>query len=391
MFYQILTGLCTLATLLSILAVWRVTRRRFDLRLTTHNSRPAQSVPVSILKPLRGTDDAIEANLETFFNLDYPDYEIVFGVEGDGDPATDVVRRLRDRHPAIKTRLVVHNGCRGLNPKVSNLLNMIDAGTHDVVLISDSNVAVEPGYLTEMTTSLQTGNTGLVTNLVAGTGEHSIGAAMENLQLNGPVAGVVALSQFYGGRTLVVGKSMMFRRSVLDRLGGLNAVANLLAEDYIIGRMFRMAGYGVRLCRTPVKNVCRHTTPREFVRRNLRWSLLRARLKPFVYPFELIGNPVAVALVAPLFGIPMFRPMVWAVAMILARDTFQTLLLRGPRNLAFALPLGLAKDVIMLGVWAAAPFLRHVAWRGRRLRISAGTLLYASEPMDEAGLIRVET
>ncbi|MBI5526592.1 MAG: glycosyltransferase [Deltaproteobacteria bacterium] len=390
MFYQELIGLCTLATVFSIGAVWRVTRRRKPLVPETQDGRVRQHVPVSILKPLRGADDALDQNLDSFFNLDYQDHEIVFGVEGDRDPAIEVVRRLRRKYPSIKTRLVVHNGGRGLNPKVSNLLNMIDAGTHDVVLISDSNVSVGPGYLKEMTTLLQSGNTGLVTNLVAGTDEHSIGAAMENLQLNGPVAAVVALSEMFGGRTLVVGKSMMFRRSVLERLGGLNAVANLLAEDYIIGKMFRMAGYDVRLCRTPVRNVCRRTTVREFVRRNLRWSLLRSRLKPFVYPLELIGNPVAVALVAPVFEVPSFWPMVWALSMILARDSFQTLMLRGRGNLAFILPLGLAKDLIMLFVWAAAPFCRHVAWRGHRLRISAGTLLYAGEPMDEAGMIRVE-
>jgi ceramide glucosyltransferase len=375
MIFVILLTVCTAFTLLSIVSVLWITRKS---RRRTASARP---VPVSVLKPLCGADDSLHENLETFFRQDYPDYELIFGVQGVDDPAIAVVRKLKAEYPQVRCRLVIHNGGRGINPKVSNLRAMLEAGSHDVVVISDSNVRVEPGYLTEMAARLSEDNVGLVTSLVAGVGERSLGATMENLHLNGPIAGCVAASQVVGDNTLVVGKSVMFRRSVFERLGGFASVANILAEDYVMGRMFRSAGYRVRLCQTPVKNVCQKTGVKSFMRRYVRWGLMRSRMKALLYPVEPLSNPMAIVLMAPLFGMANNLVILWAVVMTLLRDGIQTARLRGTGRLAYALPLGMLKDLLMLAAWAMAPFVRHISWRGNRVRVSAGTRLYTSAPM----------
>lgn len=385
MFYSALIAFTTAAVALSIASVLRVTSRRRLL------PPPGDATPVSVLKPLCGADDALEANLETFFSQDWPHLELVFGVEGEDDPAVAVVRRLRELYPKVACRLVIHDGRRALNPKVSNLRAMLEAGSNDVVLISDSNVAAPPAYVQEMLGHLLApGRVGMVTSLFAGVGERSLGATLENLHLNGPIAGSVAASQELSGRTVTVGKSMMFRRSTLESLGGLESVATLLAEDYVLGRMFRAAGYEVRIAGTVIDNVCAKTTVRRFLDRQLRWGLLRSRLKPLAYPFEPLLSPLAVAAAAPLFGVAIAAPLAWAIGLCAARDAVQWVRLRGTRGLLAALPLGPAKEAMALGVWAVAPFHRHVSWRGRRFRVSAGTRLYAETPVQPPTELRCE-
>lgn len=375
--YPLLISLATVWTVLGTLAVWLIRRRALRRRVTP----PPPLPPVSVLKPLCGVDDALEDNLRTFFRQDHPDHELVFGVQGQDDPALPLIRRLRHEHPAVAARIVVHDGGRGINPKVSNLRAMLDATTHDVVVISDSNVAVEPDYLRHMAEDLARPGVGLVTSMFAGTGERTLGATLENLHLNGAVAAGSALPTELFDHPVVVGKSMMFRRSVLERLGGFASVANVLAEDYVIGRMFHAAGYRIRLCEQPIRNVNRCTTVRSFLRRHQRWGMIRLRMQPVAYLLEPLTQPLLLALAAPLFGVAGAWPLAWAFALVLGRDAAQWIALRGPRGLLRALPLFPLRDALVLAAWGTAFFHRHVVWRGRRVRVSAGTRLYAeTEP-----------
>ncbi len=237
--YLALVFLSTMFVVFGALAAWRShTRPRTPV---------ASFPPVSVLKPLCGVDTALRDNLQTFFEQDYPVFELVFGVQGEDDPAAIVVRELRAAYPDVICRLVVHDGGRGVNPKVSNLRSMMGAVMHDVVVVSDSNVAVHPAYLREMATELAQKDApgdrvGLVTSLFTGVEEETLGATLENLHLNGTVAGGVAISNELLSKAAVVGKSMMFRRTVFERLGGFSSVAHVLAEDYVMGRMFEAAG-----------------------------------------------------------------------------------------------------------------------------------------------------
>lgn len=362
--YLFVIALSTAWTLLGMAAL-REVRRRPSAR---------SEAPVSVLKPLCGLDASLEANLVTFFEQDHPAYELVFGVEGQDDPAIDVVRRLRARYPQVPVRLVVHEGRPGANPKVRNLLAMLPAAAHDRVLISDSNVAVPPHYLREMVGVLDEPGVGLATSLIAGTGDEGLGACLESLHLNGMVAAGIALPTAMG-KACVIGKSMMFRRSVLDALGGLESLGHVLAEDFVMGKMFEAAGLRVRLCPTPVDNVLAHQPVRRFFERQVRWGMMRVRLSPLTYLLEPIATPLAVAMAAPVFGVSPRAPLAWALSLTLLRDAVQWSLLRGPRGVLRALPLAPLRDLVVLAAWAIAPFRRHVSWRGTRVRVSSGTRL----------------
>ena len=368
---------CTLWTVVGFAAVVRTTRSR--RRLEPAPRTTVQLPPVTILKPLCGADSGLRRNLETFFEQDYPSFELVFGVESEDDPAIDVVRALREEHPDVACKLIVHSTRAGINPKVRNLTGMMPFASHDLVLISDSNVRAPAHYVTEMVYTLLDGDepAGLVTNLFAGTREDNLGSALENVQLNGFCAAGAALPTTLGD-VLVIGKSMMFSRRVLDSLGGLDRVANVLAEDYVMGKMFQHAGYDVRIAPTVLENVTRGMTVKAFVLRHLRWGMLRWRLRPVAFGLEVLTSPLAVLPLAwATFGA---WGLGWAAALLLLRDVGQWVALRGLSGAWVPALLSPIRELALLTVWLRAPFKRHVSWRGNHARLGAGTLLFEKAP-----------
>jgi ceramide glucosyltransferase len=334
---------------------------------------------VTLLKPLAGADPSLEENLESFFVLDHPSYEIVFGVADPADPSIAIVRALERKHPEVSSRLVIEPVQAGINPKVANLRAMIAFASHDLVLISDSSVRVPPSYLAEAVRALEADGArpvGLVTHVFAGVGEKTAGAMLENVQLNGFVASGAALPTLLGDAA-VIGKSMLFRRSVFDRLGGFESVADVLAEDFLIGKMFQHAGYDVRIAPTVIESVNGSVTMKRCIERQLRWSMLRFRLHPLAFLLEPLTSPVAML----PFALAALGPwaLVWAAVLIAVRDGGQWALLRGRRRVLLAIVLGPARDLVMLGTWLATPFVKHVSWRGHRVRLGTGTRAFIAE------------
>jgi ceramide glucosyltransferase len=369
--------LTTAWTLLGAIAVVWVTRRSTagGAAMDLENLRP-----VAILKPLSGADPSLAENLQSFFEQDHPRCEIVFGVEDANDPAIRVVERLMRRYPERPARLVVHSGGRGTNPKVRNLRGMLPHAAHDLVLVSDSNIRVPRHYVTELVREYGAEErVGLVTNLIRGTDADGLGAALESVQLAGFCAAGVAGPSLVG-EALVVGKSMLFSRAALGMLGGLEAVSNVLAEDYVMGKMFQHAGFTVRIAPTVVDNVTTGTTLDSFLARQRRWAMMRWRLRPVAYVLEPLTSPLAVLPAAwAVLGV---SALAWASALLLLRDVGQWLVLGGKRRAWMPLLLSPIREATALFVWARAPFCRHVRWRGNRVRLSAGTVAYVAGPAE---------
>lgn len=353
-------------TVLGTLAIARAVRR----------AAPELSIEVpsvSVLKPLSGADASLADNLLSFFEQDHPSFELVFGVERDDDPALEIVRDLMAAFPSVRSTIVVHRGLSGLNPKVRNLRGMLPFAQHDLVLVSDSNVHAPRGYVREVA-ALKTSDPsiGLVTNLFAGQGRGSLGSELESVQLSGFVAAGSALPTTVGDAA-VIGKSMLMSRADLEAMGGFDRVADVLAEDYVLGKLFERAGKKIVVGRTVLSNVVGPIDLKTVFARHLRWSMMRARLRPGCFALE--------PLTIPLFMFPLALVALgvwawpWLVAMWMIRDVGGWWLLRGRRGLSAPLLLGGMRDVVALAVWATTPFKRHIAWRGHRVRIGAGTTL----------------
>ncbi|MCB9585097.1 MAG: glycosyltransferase [Polyangiaceae bacterium] len=370
---NIILGVCTAWTLAGLTATYRVSRKRVPV--------PQKLPAVSVLKPLCGADAGLEKNLETFFLQDHPDFELVFGVEDTADPALLVVDTLRKRYPQVHVQVVVHGPSvvslaqAGINPKVRNLRGMLPHAVHDLVLVSDSNVAAPPDYLGDLVATHESDpRIGLVTNLFAGVAEDTLGAALENVQLNGFCAGGTALPTLLGDSS-VVGKSMLFRRSLVQELGGLERVKDVLAEDYVLGKTFQHAGYRVAIASTVLHNVTSKMSLKAFHERHLRWGMLRWRLRPVAYAAELFASPLvllplAMATLGPAVG------LAWCVSVALLRDVGGWYLLRGAERLWLPLVLSPLREVCILFTWGRALFKRHLQWRNNRVRLGAGTLLF---------------
>lgn len=361
---SVTTGWITLGTA----AVLHLTRQK----PVRDEDRPL--APVSVLKPLCGADPSLRENLESFFVQDHPTYELLFGVERADDPAIAVVEQLIEEHPLVRARIIVHVPPRGTNPKVRNLRGILEHASYDVVLISDSNVRAPQSYLSDASRELMAHpDNGLVTNLFVGTGGGTLGADLEAVQLTGFCTSGVALPTAIGDAA-VIGKSMMFSRSTFESLGGFARVADVLAEDYVIGKMYQHAGYRVVLAPTVLDNVLGKLTVKQFFDRQLRWSMLRARLRPSTFVLEPLTSPLAMLPFAWMF---MGKwALAWMFALLFVRDVMPWVALKGLRSVHKPLALSIVREVFALAIWASAPFKRHASWRGNKVRVGAGTMLF---------------
>jgi ceramide glucosyltransferase len=259
--------------LLTIESWWTIHRR---------SPRPVLvgSPGITVFKPLKGVDDALEANLRSFFEQDYPRFQLLFGVQDADDPVIGIVEKLLRAYPQVRARLVVDGTETGLNPKINNLCNMYPYARHPHLLISDSNVRVGRDYLRGMMAALQQDGVGLVTSTIRGVGARSIGALMENLHLNTFVAGSVWIAEHLADMPIAIGKSMLFSRGTLERIGGFAAFREFLAEDYLIGEAVADLGLRVTTLTAAVGNVNRNWTLARFCNRHARWARSARRSIP---------------------------------------------------------------------------------------------------------------
>lgn len=346
--------------------------------------------PVSILKPLKGVEEGLEANLESFFVQRYPGrFEIVFAATEDDDPALAVARRLAARHPAIPVRFARSDEGFGLNPKVSNLRGAMRAAEHDLVLQSDANVIAQPDYLARVVEELEGQGGHLLSSLVVGVGERSAGACFENLQLGAMIVPSCCFALHYFGVPCVIGKSMLLRRSDVAKVGGLEAVRDVLAEDYLLGRMFQAAGMKVILSSTVAQNVNQDVSVDRFMSRHARWLKMRSLLHVPAFIADALANPTPWALLA--IGLAAWSATPWiaaaALGVVLGKVGLDALALRLSRGSAMgprAILLGPLKDLLLFSVWPYAAISRSIEWRGTKLRMGWGTKLRK----DEGNLLR---
>ena len=365
---ELVAAFAVTATLFCYAALLWVTRRRRNL--------PDHAPPVTILKPLKGIDEGLEANLRTFFQIDYPVYQLLFGVADANDPAIDVVTRLLAEFPDHDGRLVIGNPVHGLNPKVENLAALDHHRKHDVILVSDSNVRVRPNYLRETACYLAEPGVGLVSNLFVGVEEHQAGAVLENLQLNGFIAGGVAAA-YVTGVTCVVGKSMLMPARALAAAGGFAGVRNLLAEDQALGVRIRKAGYSLRLSHHVIENVNHARGFRWFLNRHSRWYKIRRQMVLPAFLIEPLTNLTTVGLV---WALSAESGIAWGGLLILVglgmlRDAAHCHRLRGSIPKFRHLLLSPLKDLLLLPVYCDAVVNQRVQWRGHRFLIGRATRL----------------
>lgn len=358
-----------------LLAVVQATALRLHLRKRA--SEPRTFPFVSILKPLCGVDDDLWSNLRSFTRLRYPLYEILLGVKDTRDPAYSFALRAARQWPGL-VRVVVQRGAPGFNPKVNQLITLATVAHGELLVISDSNIRVSRDYLRGIAAAFEDPQVGLVTHPVAGVGEKSLGALLDNAILCGSIAPGIVSSKRIARKDLVVGKSMALRRSDLRAMGGFERLKDVLAEDFLSGRIVtRELGKKVALLAQPVFNVCRSQCAMAFFSRYLRWSVMqRKAVGNAAYAAQIFLNPVALAAAAVIASPGRTTALGFGIAALARAALYESSAraLRGRGFSAFCLlvPLG---DLLVGCAWAAGFFRSEINWRGNRLAVRAGTRL----------------
>lgn len=336
---------------------------------------------ITILKPLKGYDDGLKENLESFFNLDYPDYEIIFGASEKDDPAVLIARALAQKYPERKVKFSIGSSASGTNPKVRNLIQMIKHSRGEFFVISDSNTRVERDYLAKSIDYFSDPNVGLVSHFLTGRGEQSPGAILEHLHICGYITAAQAFATIYGGITPIIGKSMMIRRSHLEEIGGVKSLADYLAEDYLLGRKFAKAGRKVVISPWTVTNFNSTTPVKVFISRHYRWLCMRWKINPFSCLLELATIPflwnflwLLSAACSPIY------PLAIYTAHTLVQHSVITFVREGRPLPLKAIPLSPVKDILHLFILIISMLGTRVEWRGNHYKMGWKTKLTPIDP-----------
>jgi ceramide glucosyltransferase len=351
--------------------------RTIRKRRATQPADVPRAPRITIFKPLAGTDEDLLANLESFAQIDYPSFEVLLGVASPSDPAFALASHFVAQHPDLDAHVLVTDPDAAINPKVAQLAGLERVATGDVYVISDSNVRVSPSYLWSLVSELRDERVGLVWSLFAGTGERTLGAALENLQLcASTVPGLVAMNCVIA-RPLAVGKSMAVRRRDLARVGGFLSVGDVLAEDHVLGRRFLDCGFALRTSLEVVENRNVSCSVMRTIERHTRWSKIRRLLFPAGFATEPILNPILASSIALVVAPCEITGTMLCVACVLqtAMALMAVRLLTRTWMSWRYLPLEIVRSYVALLCWLRACGSRRIEWRGHAFLLKRGTAI----------------
>jgi ceramide glucosyltransferase len=258
------------------------------------------SPPVTVLKPLRGDDGYLYENLRSFCVQDYPAYEVTFGVQDSCDPAVVVVERLIREIPDVSMRLVVDERRVGTNPKINNVVNLVGHAKHDTLILSDSDMRVTPSYLRAVVAPLEDSAVGLVTCLYYGVAPRGVVSRLGAMFINEWLFPAALVSTRIGRLRHAFGATIGCRRGTLRAIGGFEAVADHLADDYMLGWLTSRRDLRVALAPYIVENVVAERDLRTLFFHELRWARTLRTLRPVSYACSLFtyGFPLSLLWVA---------------------------------------------------------------------------------------------
>jgi ceramide glucosyltransferase len=257
---------------LCLFSAARFLRRRKAADEGARLTQPA-TPPVSILKPLKGSDPEMVESFRSHCLQDYPQFEIIFGVSDPADPAIEVVEQLKREFPRCAIHLVTCSEKLGANVKVSNLAQMLLQAAHENILVNDSDIRVPPDYLRRVVTPLSDPQIGLITCLYRGIANRTLGAKLESLGISTDfAAGVLSASQLESGIRFGLGSTLAFRKRDLEAIGGFEALVDYLADDYELGRRIAQRGLAVKLSEVVVETLLPKYSLRGFFDHQLRWG-----------------------------------------------------------------------------------------------------------------------
>jgi ceramide glucosyltransferase len=339
---------------------------------------PEFTPPVSLLKPVRGVDFGSYENFASFCRQNYPDYEILFGVNDAADPAVALIRRLIQEFPSRNIRLQIGSEQPGANRKVAKLATLAREARHETLVLSDGDVRVGPNYLREVVAPFASARTGAATCFYRGIAEENLGAELEAIGASSDFFAGVLMAEWMEGITFALGASVATTKRWLAKIGGFEGFADMLADDYELGNRIAKAGGKVVLSRDPVWTMYPAQTARGFWDHQVRWARTVRLCRPASYLGLILthGLPWALlaAFVAParwigaaylLSYLALRLVMAWTVGVWGVGDEIL-------RRKLWLVPL---RDALHFAVWLASFASNRITWGGAEYTMLKGQMV----------------
>lgn len=344
--------------------------------------------PVSVLKPLHGTEEGMESNLESFFEQDYPEFELLFCSRHDTDEGLQSARRVGARYPHVDAKYITCGEPQFHNAKVFSLATMDAAAKHDLFVTSDADVRVGKDYLRRMVQNLRDPKMGLASCVYLGK-THRGSAAGFSSQLDAVGKSVemtsgVLVADMLEGTKFALGASMAVRRKSFQDVGGFADLGQFYADDFVLGNRLAAKGVGVRMATHVIRLMVLDTPFRLSFRNQLRWMQSTRRSRPwghlgsgltFAMPFGLVGLLWGLLSGHALVGV------IWLVAMVANRWLQAGVILRvlGDEEWLRCTLIYPLRDLLGSILWLASYGGERFYYRGKIYRLKEGGRVEAPE------------
>jgi ceramide glucosyltransferase len=328
--------------------------------------------PISILKPICGVDSKTYRNLASFCQQDYPEYQIIFGVQNGHDPSLVVVEQIIADFPQLDIQFVIGDRSLGTNRKVSNLSNAVVKAKHEILVLADSDVRVRSNYLKQVVQPLSQPQVGVVTCLYRSQSPNWF-TKLENLNIPVEFHPGVLVSNQLEGIQFAMGQTIVIRRAVLDQIGGFAAIADFLADDFQLGYLPVQAGYQVVLSQHIVEHIVAASSLAESLHRQMRWMLVIRVSRPWGYVgliftygtvtsllfmLATAGSALGWTVLGLVWTLRLF--MGWFIGVKHLKDPIA-------KQLFWLLPL---RDLISFGLWCYGFVGNTIEWRGHQFKLT---------------------
>jgi ceramide glucosyltransferase len=349
------------------------------LRLRGNVSPAATLPPVSILKPLKGTDPQMWQAFCSHCEQDYPDYQIIFGVSDPGDPAVPLVRKLQQKYPDRQIVLEICPRVLGTNRKLSTLAQMLRLARHEILLVNDSDIRVAPDYLRRVTAPLHDDAVGMVTCLYRGIASPNFGSRLEALGISTDfVPGVLSARLLEHGLHFGLGSTLTFRRTDLHAIGGFESIVDYLADDYELGHRIARLGKRVELSKVVVDTYLPAYSLNEFFNHQLRWARSVRGSRGWGYA----GLVLTFGLPWSILNVLAARGAAWSWALLALAFTMRiaigvsaALAVLRDRQVVRDIILLPVRDLIAPAIWALGLMGTRISWRGEMFELKNGRLI----------------
>lgn len=350
-------------------------------------ARPGFTPPLTLLKPVHGAEPGLDAHLATFFEQDYLEYEILFCARSAEDAGLETARRVAARYPRISVKFLSTGGQPDyINAKVASMEIMEAAATHEILVVSDSDVRVTPDYLRAVALPFADPSVGGMTCPYRGVAaEGGLWARLEAVGMSVEMTAGVLVARSMEGMQFVLGPTMAFRREAIRQMGGFKVTADYCADDFVLGNETFKQGRTVVLSHHAIDHMVINSSFVSSMKHQVRWMRSTRFSRPkghfgtaltFSLPFGLLAYLTAVLQGHTGWGLALLG---WAVATRLALSIAVGRLAVGDRSWFGLLVLYPLRDLMGFGFWAASYLSSHVLWRGRVFELLPGGKMRAAE------------